>query len=61
MSSLTTDPTNNPETPQAQDEETGAHFEPVIRLEEKDKIEIKTAEEDEDVTFKMYVHVYKAP
>lgn len=35
----------------AADEESGAHFEPVIKLEEA--VEVKTHEEDEEVLFKM--------
>lgn len=38
-----------------QEEEVDPHFEPVIRL--TDQIEVKTHEEDEDVTFKMYAHL----
>jgi hypothetical protein len=39
-----------------QEEETDAHFEPVIKLTEQ--VETKTNEEEEESTFKMYVLLY---
>lgn len=47
-----TEPTTSTE-PQAAEEESGAVFEPVIKLDEK--VEVKTFEEDEEPLFKMYV------
>jgi Ran-binding protein 1 len=38
-----------------QEEETDVHFEPVIKLTEQ--VDTKTHEEDEDVLFKMFVHL----
>lgn len=35
------------------EEESTAVFEPVVKLEDKDKVEVKTHEEDEEVLFKM--------
>ena len=39
----------------SQEEEHDPHYEPVIRLTDKDQVEVKTHEEDEDVKFKMCV------
>ncbi|KAK4057723.1 Ran GTPase binding protein Sbp1 [Microbotryomycetes sp. JL221] len=47
---------NDPVTakkPEGAEEESTAVFEPVVKLEDKDKVEVKTHEEDEDVLFKM--------
>ncbi|ORY90189.1 RanBP1 domain-domain-containing protein [Leucosporidium creatinivorum] len=52
-------PTNEPTAtePQAAEEESGAVFEPVIKLE--DKVEVKTHEEDEEVLFKMRAKLFR--
>lgn len=36
-----------------QEEESTANYEPVVQLSDADKVETKTHEEDEEVTFKM--------
>jgi Ran-binding protein 1 len=41
-----------------QEEEHDPHYEPVIRLTEKDQVEVKTHEEDEEVLFKMCADVF---
>lgn len=51
MSDPFTDPQQNKE------EEADPHFEPVIRL--TDQVEVKTHEEDEDVTFKMRAKLFR--
>ncbi|KAF9247007.1 ran/spi1 binding protein [Melanogaster broomeanus] len=47
---------NDPLAPK-QEEETDAHFEPVIKLTEQ--VETKTLEEDEDVLFKMRAKLFR--
>ncbi|KAK4055154.1 peroxisome assembly protein (Peroxin-2) [Microbotryomycetes sp. JL201] len=41
------------------EEESTAVFEPVLKLEDKDKVEVKTHEEDEDVLFKMRAKLFR--
>lgn len=46
-------------THDTQEEETNAHFEPVVQLSEADKVATKTHEEDEEVTFKMRAKLFR--
>ncbi|KAG8825329.1 single stranded nucleic acid binding protein [Serendipita sp. 401] len=41
------------------EEEHDPHYEPVIRLTDKDQVEVKTHEEDEDVKFKMRAKLFR--
>lgn len=49
----------NPLDPVKTEEEHDPHYEPVIRLTDKDQVEVKTHEEDEDVKFKMRAKLFR--
>ncbi len=48
-------PEEQKEEEKAEEEEVDVHFEPLVHLE---KVDVKTNEEDEEVSFKMYVSVF---
>jgi len=58
MSTNPLDPVN-PLDPAKTEEEHDPHYEPVIRLTDKDQVEVKTHEEDEDVRFKMRAKLFR--
>ncbi|CAG8742399.1 13754_t:CDS:2 [Acaulospora colombiana] len=47
------------DTLSTQEEEHDPHYEPVIRLTDKDQVEVKTHEEDEEVRFKMRAKLFR--